>query len=202
MHPDAAAGLPDADPDLQELEPQGIDLGRSRFRALEVVAQQPKQAVGRGVEQQPELIGQDAMATRAIGLDLQFKFLDALFYVAPEHVDVVLDKLGVAAQTSDHEPLIRTKMGIFHLEITGIMEAAGDVFREAVALVQLPEHQAAGIGGNPAPGKIGNNFLGKKAFKPELVMADRFPRVSWPRSCLFSDNSMLADTICFFKHFS
>jgi hypothetical protein len=63
MHPDAAAGLPDAGPDLQAFEAQGIDLGRSQFRALEVVAQQPKQAVGRGVEQQPELIGQEAMAT-------------------------------------------------------------------------------------------------------------------------------------------
>ena len=86
--------------------------------------------------------------------------------------------------------------------ITGIMEAMGDVFRETVALIQLPEHQAAGIGGDPAPGKIGNHFLGKKAFKPELVMADCFHRVSLPRSCLFSDNSILADTLCFFKHFS
>jgi hypothetical protein len=53
-----------------------MDLGRSQFRALEVVAQQPKQAIGRGVEQQPELIGQEAMATQAISLDIQFKFLN------------------------------------------------------------------------------------------------------------------------------
>jgi hypothetical protein len=44
-----------------------------------VLAQQPKQAVGRGVEQQPELIGPEAMATQAIGLDLQLQFLDAVF---------------------------------------------------------------------------------------------------------------------------
>jgi hypothetical protein len=56
--------------------------------------------------------------------------------------------------------------------ISMIMEAAGRVFLNAVALVQLPEQQAADIGGDPAPGKIGNNFLGKKTFKPELVMAD------------------------------
>jgi hypothetical protein len=62
------------------------------------------------------------------------------------------------------------------------MEAAGGVFREAVALVQLPEHQTAGIGGDPAPGKIGNHFLGKKAFRPELVMADCFQRASLLRS--------------------
>jgi hypothetical protein len=64
MHPDAAAGLPDAGPDLQELEPQGVDLGRGQFRALEVVAQQPKQTIGRGVQQQPELVGQKAVATQ------------------------------------------------------------------------------------------------------------------------------------------
>jgi hypothetical protein len=52
VHPDAAAGLPDANPDLQELEPQGIDLSRGQCRALEVVAQQPKPAVGGGVERQ------------------------------------------------------------------------------------------------------------------------------------------------------
>ena len=78
VHPDAAAGFSDAGPDLQELEPQGMDLSCSQFRALEVVAQQPKQAIGRGVEQQPELIGQEAMATQAIGLDLQLQFLDAV----------------------------------------------------------------------------------------------------------------------------
>lgn len=37
VDPDTAAGFPDAGPNLQELEPQGVDLGRSQFRALEVV---------------------------------------------------------------------------------------------------------------------------------------------------------------------
>lgn len=80
-----------------------------------MVAQQPKQAIGGGVEQQPELIGQEAMATQAIGLDLQLQFLDAVFHVAPEHVDVVIDKLGVAVQVGDHEALIGPQVGIFHL---------------------------------------------------------------------------------------
>ena len=70
MHPDAAAGLPDAGPDLQELEPQGVHLGRGQLRALKVTPQQPKQAVGRGVQQQPKLVGQEAMATQAIGLEI------------------------------------------------------------------------------------------------------------------------------------
>jgi hypothetical protein len=66
------------------------------------------------VEQQPELIGQEAMSTQAIGLDLQFQFLDAVFHLAPEHVDVVMDKLGFAAQVGNHEALIGAQVGIFH----------------------------------------------------------------------------------------
>jgi hypothetical protein len=42
----------------------------------------------------------------------------------------------------------------------------------------------------------------RKGFKDELFMADCFHRVSLLMSCLFSDNSMLADTLCIFKHFS
>lgn len=56
--------------------------------------------------------------------------------------------------------------------LSGIMEPAGGVFSDSVALVQLPEQQAPGIGDDPATGKIGNDFLGEKAFKAEVVMAD------------------------------
>jgi hypothetical protein len=66
--------------------------------------------------------------------------------------------------------------------ITGIMEAASGIFRNAVALVQLPEQQAAGIGGDPAALKIGDDFFGKKAPKAELFMAERFHRTSLLRS--------------------
>jgi hypothetical protein len=114
VHPDAATGLPDAGPDLQEFEAQGIDLVRSQFRALEVLSQKLKQAVGRGVEQQPGLIGQEAMATQVIYLDIQLQFLDAVFHIAPKHVNVVIDKLGVAHQVSDYEALVGAQTGIFH----------------------------------------------------------------------------------------
>jgi hypothetical protein len=82
------------------------------------------------------------------------------------------------------------------------MEAAGGVFSDAAALVWSAQQQAPGIRGYPTPGKIGHHFLGEKAFKPALVMADCFPMVSLPKSCLLSDNTFLADTLCFFKHFS
>ena len=40
MHPDTAAGIPDAGPNLQELEPQRFHLSRGQLRALEVAPQQ------------------------------------------------------------------------------------------------------------------------------------------------------------------
>lgn len=79
------------------------------------MAQQPKQAIGGGVEQQPELIGQEAMETQAIGLDLQLQFLDAVLHVAPEHIDVVIDKLGGPNQVGDHEALIAPRWVYFTL---------------------------------------------------------------------------------------
>jgi hypothetical protein len=96
----------DAGADLQEFETQGVDLGRGQFRALELTAQQPKQAIGRGVEQQPELVGQETVTAQAVGLELQLQFLDAVFHVAPEHVDVVIDKLGIAHQVGYYKSLI------------------------------------------------------------------------------------------------
>ena len=62
--------------DLPELQ--------GRQHGLKVVAQQPEQAVGRSVEQQPELVGQEPVATQAIGFKLQLQLFDPVFYVAPE----------------------------------------------------------------------------------------------------------------------
>jgi hypothetical protein len=67
------------------------------------------------VEEQPELVGQEAMATQAVGLEFQLQFLDAVFHIAPEHVEVVIDELGAAHQVGDHKALIGAQMGVLHL---------------------------------------------------------------------------------------
>jgi hypothetical protein len=38
------------------------------------------------------------VATQAIGLEFQLQFLEAVFHIAPEHVEVVINELGVAHQ--------------------------------------------------------------------------------------------------------
>ena len=48
-------------------------------------------------------------------IEVQLQFLDAVFHVAPEHVEVVIDKLGLANQVGDHKALIGAQMGVFHL---------------------------------------------------------------------------------------
>jgi|GEM_PF-7116652 len=87
-------------------------------------------------------------------------------------------------------------------DLAGVMQASSSFLAEAIALVYLSQQQTASIRGYPTPGEIGHDFLVEKAFKGELVMADCFHRVSCLRSCLFCDFSILADTLCLFKHFS
>ena len=86
--------------------------------------------------------------------------------------------------------------------LAGIMEAPGGLLSESRALVYLSQQQAAGSGGDPAPGKIDADLLPEKASKDELGMADCCQRVSWLRSCLLGNNSSLADTLASFKNFS
>lgn len=50
------------------------------------------------------------MATQAVALEFQLQFLDAVFRLAPEHLNVVMEKLGVVAQISDHKALIGAKL--------------------------------------------------------------------------------------------
>ena len=85
--------------------------------------------------------------------------------------------------------------------IPGIMQAGDRLLGEAVTLIQFSQQQAAGIGGYPAALKIGDDFLGKKTFTGEPVMADCVQRVSRLRSCLLSDYRILVDTLSYFMNF-
>ena len=67
------------------------------------------------MEQQPKLVGQEAVTTQAVGLEVQLQLFDPVFHVAPEHIDLVIDELGVANQISDHEALVGAQAGVLHL---------------------------------------------------------------------------------------
>ena len=95
---DVAAGFPEAGLDLQELETPGVDLGRDQLRAREVMTLQP------------QLVGQEAMATQALGLEFQFPCRDVVARLAPEPRDAVIDKPEAAAQVSGHKALIGARL--------------------------------------------------------------------------------------------
>ncbi len=77
MDPDPTTGLSDPSSNLQKFQSERSNLGIGKLGPLEVSAQQQKQAVGKGVKEQPELIGDKAMTTEPIGLEfkLQSSFL-------------------------------------------------------------------------------------------------------------------------------
>jgi len=57
VHPYLTAGLHDAGADFQQPEPESICLGAGQFRPLQRFTQVPDQTAGKGVQQEPELIG-------------------------------------------------------------------------------------------------------------------------------------------------
>jgi hypothetical protein len=54
------------------------------------------------------------MATQMISLEFQFQFLDMVFHVTQQHVDIVLDRLGSCPQISDHKALVGAQMAVFY----------------------------------------------------------------------------------------
>ncbi len=71
MEPDTTTGLANPGADFKELEPDGPGLGDAQFSSLQVSAQQPEQTVGQGMQQEPELIGLEAMATEPVGFEIE-----------------------------------------------------------------------------------------------------------------------------------
>ena len=72
MDPDSTAALFDSGTDFQKLQPQGVHSGSGQFSTLQVLAQQPHQAVGICVQQQPELVGSKPVAAKPIRLQVEF----------------------------------------------------------------------------------------------------------------------------------
>jgi len=48
------------------------------------------------MEQEPELIGLEAMAAEPISFQIELQFLDPVFSLASYHIDVIIDGLGVS----------------------------------------------------------------------------------------------------------
>src|SRR5512139_913124 len=116
LDPNPAAGLSDASSDLEELESQGAYLSTGKLGSLEGLSEQPEERVGSCVEKQAKLVGQEAVAAQPIGLDFPFEFFDPVLRIAPEHIDRIIDPLGIETEDiSDNEPLIRPLVHVLGL---------------------------------------------------------------------------------------
>jgi len=115
MNPDSSARLPDTGPDLDEFDPQGVELGSFEFCAFQMSSRQEKQTVRKDMEVEPELIGKKPVTAHSIGFELEFQLFDPVLDISPEHVDVVIDPFRLETKIGDHKPLIRTLFGILGL---------------------------------------------------------------------------------------
>ena len=115
MNPDSPARLSDTGPDLDEFDPQGVDLGTLELCAFQMLSHQEKQTVGKDMQIEPELIRKKPVTAQPIGFELEFELLDAVLDVSPKHVDIVVDPFGFETKIGDHKPLIWAFLSILGL---------------------------------------------------------------------------------------
>jgi len=114
MNPDATRSLTNASADFEEPGAESFDLYRApRFRQLQKT-KQIDQVVGEGMQQQPEGVGQKAVAAQAVGAETVLEFFDAV--LAFTAVVVKSEDLGSSARDiGDQEAQIGSDGGVFGL---------------------------------------------------------------------------------------
>ena len=90
---DAVASLPDAAADLEQPQAEGVQLHPLDPPRPQPTPQRIEQPVGRRVQQQPELVGAEAMVTEAISKAGDFQILDGVLAIAAGNVPGV-ERLG------------------------------------------------------------------------------------------------------------
>src|SRR5919107_4720739 len=81
--------LPDPPSDLQEAQPQGIELHPPRPACHELPPQGVHQPVGTSVQQKPELVGDEPVAAEAIRFRVQLEVLDPVLALSSTGVEPV-----------------------------------------------------------------------------------------------------------------
>ena len=91
VNPDHRFHLDNAGGDLDEPEPQRVELRDAPHRTLwHRHAQAPHEPVGAGVQEQPELVGRGLGAGGAVGRQMRLPGLDVVFRLAAPAVDICL----------------------------------------------------------------------------------------------------------------
>src|SRR5581483_4712857 len=80
--------LADAASDLEQAEAQGVELHTGRARRDEPATERVQQPVGRGVEEQAELVGEEAVAAHAVREAGILEVLDPQLRLPAVHIPV------------------------------------------------------------------------------------------------------------------
>ncbi len=73
-----------------------------------------QQPVGAGMQEEAELVGLPTVARRAVGLGVELVVLDHVFHPPAGAVDLLVERLGAAAQVGDDEADVTALGGSFH----------------------------------------------------------------------------------------
>ena len=99
---DAGGLLDDAGGDLEQAQPDGRELGPGEILPPgHGIAQSEHQPVGRAVQDEPELVGERALAGGAVGGELDLVQLDQIFCLSAGAVDGFVEVAGLAAKRGD-----------------------------------------------------------------------------------------------------
>ena len=102
MDADAGGLLDDASADLEQTQPECGELGAGERRGPgDGVAQGEHQPVGAGVQDQPELIGERALAGGSVRGELTLVHLDQVLGLATGAVEDFIEMAGLAAERGD-----------------------------------------------------------------------------------------------------
>ena len=102
MDADAGGLLDDAGADLEQVLPEGCELGPvERHPAGHGIAQGEHQPVGRGVQDEAELVGDRALAGGPVGGELALVQLDQVLGLAANAIYSFVEMAGVSAERGD-----------------------------------------------------------------------------------------------------
>jgi len=118
MHFDPCPQLPDPSSELQDLEPDRVELGPRPRGSLQIrLTQGMQQHISHGMNEEAELVGLEAMTGSPIGAKMGLVVLDHQFHPSSLAVDHFIEEApGSAFQIRHHEPEVRTQSVVFGLD--------------------------------------------------------------------------------------
>jgi hypothetical protein len=126
VNDDAANRAYDPPADLEQLESNRADLGGGQFRpGKSHAAKRLYQDVGPGRQQDAELVGQERMATGAVGEQAQLLLLDAILGIAALTIEIVVEVLRVVRQGCDDKARVLALVAVLCLGDNAAMAVPG-----------------------------------------------------------------------------